>query len=193
VAAAVAGTGWLTGCDARLARGTHGDAKVANSATVTMPRSHRVVRVPMPLIGPPTKLSRPTIPPTEKPYPSCTGRQARSGRRRLWAPLMNVGHSDKLWAMSETAHMDDRGRVVLPAAARRRLGLVPGVELLILPDLRGGVRLVPRDEAANSLLGAAAGHGIDSAVQELLADRRLENEQDAPNVPTARTARRGSR
>jgi len=79
-----------------------------------------------------------------------------------------------MWVMADTAHLDARGRLVLPASARRRLGLEPGTELLVLPDPRGGVRLVPRSDAARGLLGAAAGGSAGSAVDELLEERRRE-------------------
>jgi AbrB family looped-hinge helix DNA binding protein len=91
-----------------------------------------------------------------------------------------------MWAMAETAHLDARGRVVLPASARRRLGLEPGTELLVLPDARGGVRLVPRRDAARALLGVAAPGEGDSAVEELLAERRREAAAELTDSSPAR-------
>lgn len=70
--------------------------------------------------------------------------------------------------------MDDRGRLLLPAEVRRRLGLGPGAALLLEVE-DGIIRLVPRTVAARR------GHGIfaDQArgralVEELRRERRAE-------------------
>jgi len=76
--------------------------------------------------------------------------------------------------MGETVRVDDRGRVVLPAGLRRRLGLSEGDELLAEVDGLG-LRLVSRRAAAFALVGAADPGGQEgSAVSELLRERRRE-------------------
>lgn len=78
------------------------------------------------------------------------------------------------WDMDETVRVDDRGRVVLPAGLRRRLGLSEGDELLAEVD-GVGLRLVSRRAAALALVGAANLDGHEgSAVSELLRERRRE-------------------
>lgn len=74
----------------------------------------------------------------------------------------------------EELTVDDRGRLLLPAEVRRRLGLGPGAALLLEVE-DGTIRLVPRTVAARR------GHGIfaDRArgralVEELRRERRAE-------------------
>jgi len=57
--------------------------------------------------------------------------------------------------MSGTAVVEDKGRVVIPAEVRRRLGIKPGTELEV--DIRdGGVLMRPRRKvSAKDLLGLA--------------------------------------
>lgn len=74
----------------------------------------------------------------------------------------------------EELTVDDRGRLLLPAEVRRRLGLGPGAALLLEVE-DGTIRLVPRAAAARR------GHGIfadrargRSLVEELRRERRAE-------------------
>lgn len=76
-----------------------------------------------------------------------------------------------MWYMADVVRIGERGRVVLPARLRNRLGLHSGDELLAVVD-DAGLRLLPRREAAYSLLGAAGDAGEVSAVAELVAERR---------------------
>ncbi len=79
-----------------------------------------------------------------------------------------------MWVMGEPVRLDERGRVVLPARLRRRLGLEAGDELLAEVD-GVGLRLVSRRAAAYALVGAATGAEHDgSAVSDLLRERRRE-------------------
>lgn len=69
--------------------------------------------------------------------------------------------------------MDGRGRLVLPAALRNRLGIKPGDELVVTEE-QGVLRLEARLAAARSLIGIA-GSSSRSMVEELRADRRRES------------------
>jgi AbrB family looped-hinge helix DNA binding protein len=67
----------------------------------------------------------------------------------------------------------DRGRLVLPAAVRARLGLTPGTRLLVSTEADGSIRLRPYRVAADAGRGLLAGLGDPrSMVDELLAERR---------------------
>jgi len=84
------------------------------------------------------------------------------------------------------ARLDDRGRLVLPAELRRRLGLRAGDEVKISEEADGALRVESRRAAARALIGSA-GRMKDSAVEELRAERHRQaaaEDQDA---------RRGSR
>lgn len=74
---------------------------------------------------------------------------------------------------SGTARLDERGRLVLPAGFRRRLGLQAGDEVSISEEPEGVLRVESRHSAARALIGIA-GAGGPSAVEELRADRRHE-------------------
>ncbi|MGH3449086.1 MAG: AbrB/MazE/SpoVT family DNA-binding domain-containing protein [Nocardioidaceae bacterium] len=81
-----------------------------------------------------------------------------------------------------TARLDERGRLVLPAELRRRLGLKPGDELVIVeePD---GARLKSRRVAAQALIGLA-GTADHSVVDELRRQREREAaDEDAAAGP----------
>lgn len=72
---------------------------------------------------------------------------------------------------SGTARLDERGRLVLPAAVRRRLGMRPGDEVVVTEEPGGALRLQGRRSAARSLIGLA-GPLDRSAVDDLRSDRR---------------------
>lgn len=74
-----------------------------------------------------------------------------------------------------TIVIHDRGRVVLPAALRRSLGLRPGDELIAEVEADRSLRLTPRQVLAQRDRGAFA-HlaGKTSLVDELIAERRKE-------------------
>lgn len=69
-----------------------------------------------------------------------------------------------------TARLDERGRLVLPAALRRRLGIQPGDELVISEEADGALRLASRQAAARALIGLA-GSADHSTVEELRTER----------------------
>jgi AbrB family looped-hinge helix DNA binding protein len=73
----------------------------------------------------------------------------------------------------------DRGRVVLPAALRRSLGLRPGDELIAEVEADRSLRLIPRQVLAERDRGAFA-HlaGKKSVVDELIAERRNESARE---------------
>ena len=75
---------------------------------------------------------------------------------------------------SGTARLDDRGRLVLPADFRRRLGLRPGDEVRMSVEHEGVLRVESRRAAAHALIGLA-GSSSQSAVALLEEDRRLQS------------------
>jgi AbrB family looped-hinge helix DNA binding protein len=74
--------------------------------------------------------------------------------------------------------LGDRGRLVLPAAVRRALGISAGDELVARLD-GDGVRIISRRRLARQARGLlrATGEPRD-LVAELLAERRQEVEQE---------------
>lgn len=78
--------------------------------------------------------------------------------------------------------MDERGRLVLPAELRRRLGLRAGDEVKISEEADGVLRVESRQAAARALIGSA-GRLKSSAVEELRAERRHDaaaEDRDGP-------------
>lgn len=76
-----------------------------------------------------------------------------------------------------------QGRIVIPAATRRRLGIGPG-DTLNLREENGGLRLETREAAAAKLRGSLKHLATDvSVADELIAERRdearREGERDA--------------
>lgn len=69
---------------------------------------------------------------------------------------------------THTVVMGDRGRLVVPADIRERVGLGAGTPLIIVetPD---GLVLMTRDQLKHRVRDQLAGHDL---VAELLADRR---------------------
>lgn len=73
-----------------------------------------------------------------------------------------------------TVTMGDRGRLVIPAETRRRLGLSAG-DRLVLSDENGELRLLPVSARVKALCGGWADAASDrQLVDELIADRRNE-------------------
>lgn len=77
--------------------------------------------------------------------------------------------------------MDERGRLVLPAELRKRLGLRAGDEVKISEEADGVLRVESRQAAARALIGSA-GRVKSSAVEELRAERRREATADDRGV-----------
>lgn len=80
--------------------------------------------------------------------------------------------------MSGTARLDERGRLVLPAALRRRLGLRAGDEVKISEEEDGVLRVESRQSAARALIGSA-GRLQGSAVEDLRAERQRQAAAEA--------------
>ncbi len=82
-------------------------------------------------------------------------------------------------AHTERVTIGPQGRLVIPAAMRRQLGLAPGSVVLV--RLEGDALRLERQEAALDRLRAhyAKAAGGPSVVDELLAERREEAHRDA--------------
>lgn len=89
-------------------------------------------------------------------------------------------------AISGTARLDERGRLVLPAELRKRLGLRAGDEVRISEEADGVLRVESRQAAAHALIGSA-GRTKRSAVEELRAERRRDAAaEDRRSQPSSR-------
>jgi AbrB family looped-hinge helix DNA binding protein len=73
--------------------------------------------------------------------------------------------------LSGNVRLDNRGRLVLPAEFRSRLGLKPGDEVRISEEGDGSLRVETRRAAARALIGLA-GPVEHSILDDLAADRR---------------------
>lgn len=82
--------------------------------------------------------------------------------------LLMVTH---MASVSGTVRLDERGRLLLPAALRHRLGMRPGDELVLSEEAGGALRLESRRSAARALIGLA-GSLDHSAVDDLRTERR---------------------
>jgi AbrB family looped-hinge helix DNA binding protein len=82
-------------------------------------------------------------------------------------------------ARTERVTIGPQGRLVIPAAMRRHLGLEPGSVVVV--RLEGDVLRLERQEATLDRLRAryAEAAGGPSVVEELLAERREEAHRDA--------------
>jgi AbrB family looped-hinge helix DNA binding protein len=78
-----------------------------------------------------------------------------------------------MMSVSGTARLDGRGRLVLPAELRRRLGLGVGDEVTISEQGDGVLRVQSRRAAARALIGSA-GTAKRSVLTELHADRHRQ-------------------
>lgn len=71
--------------------------------------------------------------------------------------------------------LDDRGRLVLPAALRRRLALETGDRLIITPDSSRGFHVVSARIQAEQLRGWFRDRFPESSpLDDLIAERRAE-------------------
>lgn len=73
----------------------------------------------------------------------------------------------------ETARLDERGRLQLPADLRHRLGMRGGDELVVFDERDGVLLLASPKVAARSLIGLVE-PGERSAVEDLADLRRQE-------------------
>src|SRR5947209_18947741 len=85
----------------------------------------------------------------------------------MWADA-RLSHVPRL---SGNIRLDDRGRLVLPADFRNRLGVKPGDEVRISEESDGSLRVESRRTAAHALIGLA-GSLDHSVLEDLTADRR---------------------
>ncbi|MBA3471732.1 MAG: AbrB/MazE/SpoVT family DNA-binding domain-containing protein [Rubrobacter sp.] len=78
-------------------------------------------------------------------------------------------------AENYTVTMGDRGRLVLPASVRSRLGLSEGDRLVLTLEQDGSLKLVALRDAVRKLRGSYAHLAPDrSLADELIAERREE-------------------
>jgi AbrB family looped-hinge helix DNA binding protein len=92
-----------------------------------------------------------------------------------------------------TARLDERGRLVLPAEMRRRLGLQAGDVVRITEEADGVLRVESRRAAARALVGIA-GSPDGSSLEDLKADRRRQRaaeDKDAEGASSPSTVRPG--
>lgn len=84
-----------------------------------------------------------------------------------------------------TAQVGDRGRFVLPADVRRRLGLKTGDLLVIdVADDEAGLVIRKASDVAHGLRGFVRGSKPDrDLAAELIEERRAEAERAAPVAP----------
>lgn len=75
------------------------------------------------------------------------------------------------------ARLDEKGRLVLPAEYRRRLGLRPGDEVAIT-EAEGVLRVETRNAAARSLIGLAGPAGSRSTLDDLRELRQHQRESE---------------
>jgi len=77
--------------------------------------------------------------------------------------------------MSYPIVLGDRGRIVLPAPVRARLGLRSGDRFLARVEDDGSVRLVPYRQVVEAGRGLYAAHAPGRTLsEELIAERRAE-------------------
>ena len=76
--------------------------------------------------------------------------------------------------MSDTyaVEVGPKGRIVIPAVLRRKLGIEEGSQLVAMAE-GGGVVLLPREEVKARLRGMLAGVNVSMA-DELARERRAE-------------------
>ncbi len=86
--------------------------------------------------------------------------------------------------LSGKIRLDQRGRLVLPADVRNRLGLNPGDEVRISEQSDGSLRVESRLTAAHALIGLA-GSADHSVLEDLAAERR--EQAAAEEADTARS------
>jgi AbrB family looped-hinge helix DNA binding protein len=75
-----------------------------------------------------------------------------------------------------TVEVGPKGRVVIPAAIRRELGIGEGTQLVALVE-EGAILLLPRSEVRRRLRGMFTGVGTSLAA-ELLEERRREAQRE---------------
>ena len=79
--------------------------------------------------------------------------------------------------MRATVILGAQGRLVVPAAARKQLGLTAGDELVLHTE-DGRLVLERREDAGRRLRGLYASPAVRGSVEELLQDRRRAAESE---------------
>jgi AbrB family looped-hinge helix DNA binding protein len=82
--------------------------------------------------------------------------------------------------MAETVILGESGRIVLPAAIRKKFGLEPGERLTVIDD-DGAIRILSRKMALASIrAGIVKQRGsLKGILDEFLAERRKEARREA--------------
>lgn len=82
--------------------------------------------------------------------------------------------------MTETVILGESGRIVLPAAIRKELGLKAGDRLTVISDA-GSIRILNRKMALASIRADIKKHrgSLEGILDEFLAERREEAARDA--------------
>jgi AbrB family looped-hinge helix DNA binding protein len=89
-----------------------------------------------------------------------------------------------------TAHVGDRGRLVVPAAVRKRLQLHPG-DLLVIEELEDSFVVRKAAEIAHGFRGYLRDLEPETDLAaELIADRRAEAEREAERARVGTAGRR---
>ena len=91
-----------------------------------------------------------------------------------------MAHKESLSTVQYQVQLGDRGRLVLPAKLRDKLGLKTGQRLLVsIDDPSGEMRLATLDRQARRHRGALnAGAVGDRPSEDLIAERRREAAQE---------------
>lgn len=99
---------------------------------------------------------------------------------KMWYALCMV-HTERF-----VVSLGDRGRLVLPAALRYRLGLSRGDRLILTVDPEGGFRVVSARELARRFNGIFKDLApVRSLVDELIAERREEAQREEQEIEEA--------
>ncbi|PCG13853.1 MULTISPECIES: AbrB/MazE/SpoVT family DNA-binding domain-containing protein [Sphingomonas] len=75
------------------------------------------------------------------------------------------------------------GKIVIPAALRRELGIRDGDSVVIEPDEGGSFKVVPYAQAVREIQAQFRGRGVTGIVDELIADRREEARREDADRP----------
>jgi AbrB family looped-hinge helix DNA binding protein len=99
--------------------------------------------------------------------------------RKVWQNRQMAHNGSEAPGARYTLQLGARGRVVLPAAVRRRLDLHPGERLVLAVEPDGTMRLTPLRHQVEALQGAyrhlAPGQNL---ADQLIAERRREAARD---------------
>ncbi len=96
-------------------------------------------------------------------------------REKLWHHLQMTHENSE----SHILEIGARGRIVLPAAVRRSLGLETGQKLFLTVEGAGSLRLTTARAVAQAARGLFKAPAPErSLVDELIAERRAEGERE---------------